>query len=232
MLITAAAADLLHRLQDRHGPVMFHQSGGCCDGSSPMCYPDGEFIVGDRDVLLGRRSRVRRCGFPARSSRRGSTPSWSSTWLPGRGGGFSLEAPEGVRFLSRGRAFTDAENELLAAVAPLTGADYEQGARPPARTGSGGRRGRRRLCDTWSARRSRLRRSSATPTYRHMCDTPASGLAAHKCVAGWLRDRSGRRHRSLLLVKASIRPDLVVGLVIGVPSLIGLLLILVRSALG
>ena len=53
MLITVAAADLLHRLQEQHGPVMFHQSGGCCDGSSPMCYPAGEFIVGDRDILLG-----------------------------------------------------------------------------------------------------------------------------------------------------------------------------------
>src|SRR3569623_2295983 len=51
-LLTAAAAELLHSLQQRHGPVMFHQSGGCCDGSSPMCYPDGDFIVGDRDVLL------------------------------------------------------------------------------------------------------------------------------------------------------------------------------------
>src|SRR6202008_1714760 len=53
VVITAVAAELLTRLQDRHGPVMFHQSGGCCDGSSPMCYPRGEFLVGDRDVLLG-----------------------------------------------------------------------------------------------------------------------------------------------------------------------------------
>ena len=53
VLITRTAADLLSTLQQRHGPVMFHQSGGCCDGSSPMCYPDGDFIVGDRDVLLG-----------------------------------------------------------------------------------------------------------------------------------------------------------------------------------
>ena len=53
VVITAAAAELLARLQDRHGPVMFHQSGGCCDGSSPMCYPLGDFLVGDRDVLLG-----------------------------------------------------------------------------------------------------------------------------------------------------------------------------------
>ena len=52
-LITEAAAELLRRLQARHGALMFHQSGGCCDGSSPMCYPDGDFIVGDRDILLG-----------------------------------------------------------------------------------------------------------------------------------------------------------------------------------
>jgi len=131
-LITIAAVELLHRLRDRHGPVMFHQSGGCCDGSSPMCYPEGEFIVGDRDVLLGILE---------------DAPVWISgpqfeTWkhtqlvidvVPGRGGGFSLETPEGLRFLSRGRAFTAAEVELLAEAAPLTGADYEGGARPLAR---------------------------------------------------------------------------------------------------
>ena len=133
VLITAAAADLLHRLQDVHGPVMFHQSGGCCDGSSPMCYPDGEFIVGDRDVLLDVVE-----GAPVWISGP-QFEVWKHTQLvidvvPGRGGGFSLEAPEGVRFLSRGRAFAKAENELLAALAPLTGADYEQGVRPPART--------------------------------------------------------------------------------------------------
>src|SRR6478672_10386295 len=53
VLITRIAADLLSTLQQRHGPLMFHQSGGCCDGSSPMCYPEGDFVVGDRDVLLG-----------------------------------------------------------------------------------------------------------------------------------------------------------------------------------
>jgi len=132
-LITAAAAELLHRLRVQHGPVMFHQSGGCCDGSSPMCYPDGEFIVGDRDVLLGILEE---------------TPVWISgpqfeTWkhtqlvidvVPGRGGGFSLEAPDGLRFLSRGRAFSASEVDSLAGVPPLTGADYEQGVRPPVRT--------------------------------------------------------------------------------------------------
>ncbi|NBP85295.1 MAG: DUF779 domain-containing protein [Mycobacteriaceae bacterium] len=132
VLITAAAADLLGRLQDRYGPVMFHQSGGCCDGSSPMCYPDGEFIVGDRDVLLG---IVR--GAPVWISGP-QFATWKHTQLvidvvPGRGGGFSLEAPEGVRFLSRGRAFSTAENQALGATAPLTGADFEAGARPPLR---------------------------------------------------------------------------------------------------
>ena len=53
VLLTETAAGLLRRLRERHGALMFHQSGGCCDGSSPMCYPEGEFIVGDRDVLLG-----------------------------------------------------------------------------------------------------------------------------------------------------------------------------------
>ncbi|MBV8928364.1 MAG: DUF779 domain-containing protein [Mycobacteriaceae bacterium] len=129
-LITETAAHLLHRLQQRHGPVMFHQSGGCCDGSSPMCYPEGEFIVGDRDVLLGILQ---------------DAPVWISgpqfeVWkhtqlvidaVPGRGGGFSMEAPEGVRFLSRGRAFTAAELKLIEADPPLRGADYARGQRPP-----------------------------------------------------------------------------------------------------
>jgi uncharacterized protein (DUF779 family) len=138
-VITAAAAELLARLQERHGPVMFHQSGGCCDGSSPMCYPRGEFLVGDRDVLLG----VLDVGD--------GVPVWISgpqfeahyrgeqhtqliiDVVPGRGGGFSLEAPEGMRFLSRGRVFTDEEQALLRATPVITGAAYERGERPPVR---------------------------------------------------------------------------------------------------
>ncbi len=134
-VITPAAADLLARLQERHGPLMFHQSGGCCDGSSPMCYPSGDFLVGDRDVLLG----VLDVGD--------GVPVWISgpqyeVWkrtqlvidvVPGRGGGFSLEAPEGVRFLSRGRAFTDAEKAELASAPVVTGAAYERGDRPSER---------------------------------------------------------------------------------------------------
>jgi uncharacterized protein len=135
VLITAAAAKLLGQLVDRHGPVMFHQSGGCCDGSSPMCYPDGDFIVGDRDVLLGVLDVGQ--GVPVWISGP-QYEAWKHTQLvidvvPGRGGGFSLEAPEGVRFLSRGRVFSDAENALLKAIPVITGAAYERGERPSVR---------------------------------------------------------------------------------------------------
>lgn len=132
-LITAEAADLLRTLQYRHGALMFHQSGGCCDGSAPMCYPDGEFIVGDRDILLAVLD-VGTDGVPVWIS--GSQfETWKHTQLvidvvAGRGGGFSLEAPEGKRFLSRGRAFTDVENAELTAQPPITGARYQAGARP------------------------------------------------------------------------------------------------------
>lgn len=137
-LITAAAAELLARLQERHGSLMFHQSGGCCDGSSPMCYPGGEFIVGDRDVLLGVLD-VGSAGVPVWISGP-QFDAWKHTQLvidvvPGRGGGFSLEAPEGMRFLSRGRAFTESENDALAGQSPVTGAQYSAGSRP-ADTGS------------------------------------------------------------------------------------------------
>jgi uncharacterized protein len=135
VVVTAAAAKLLGELQDRHGPVMFHQSGGCCDGSSPMCYPDGDFIVGDRDVLLGVLDVG--AGVPVWISGP-QFQAWKHTQLvidvvPGRGGGFSLEAPEGMRFLSRGRAFSDAENVELTATRVITGADYERGERPSVR---------------------------------------------------------------------------------------------------
>jgi len=139
VLITTAAAALLARLQDRHGPVMFHQSGGCCDGSSPMCYPRGDFLVGDRDVLLGVLDVGD--GVPVWIS----GPQYQAHYqgdkhtqliidvVPGRGGGFSLEAPEGVRFLSRGRVFTDDEKAELRSVPVITGAAYERGERPSVR---------------------------------------------------------------------------------------------------
>jgi len=107
--ITDAAAEVLGRLEAQHGPLLFHQSGGCCDGSSPMCYPRGEFKVGQRDVFLGEIG-----GTPFYIGAQ-QFEVWQHTQLlidvvPGRGGGFSLEAPLGVRFLTRSRVF-DAEEQ-------------------------------------------------------------------------------------------------------------------------
>lgn len=112
VLRTAAATALMAKLQAKHGPLMFHQSGGCCDGSSPMCYPQGEFYTGDQDVLLGTLGDV-----PFYISRP-QFEYWKHTELtldvvPGRGGMFSLENGEGVRFLIRSRVFTDQEIAAL-----------------------------------------------------------------------------------------------------------------------
>ncbi len=114
VLATAAALDLIAKLKAKHGPLMFHQSGGCCDGSSPMCYPDGDLLVGDNDVQLG---EIGGCRFYMSAAQ---YEYWKHTELtidvvPGRGGMFSLEGPEGVRFLTRSRLFTDAEWATLAA---------------------------------------------------------------------------------------------------------------------
>ncbi|GAA1313076.1 UDP-glucose 4-epimerase [Planotetraspora silvatica] len=109
--VTEAAAGLLRRLTEEHGPLMFHQSGGCCDGSAPMCYAAGEFRTGAADVRLGDLT-VDGVAAPI--------PVWMSSsqfeyWrhthitidvVPGRGAGFSLEAPEGMRFLTRSRLLT------------------------------------------------------------------------------------------------------------------------------
>jgi len=105
---TEEALDLIARLEGVHGPVLFHQSGGCCDGSSPMCFPLGEFRIGSSDVRLGQVA-----GAPFYMSGP-QFEYWKHTHLTldvvsGRGGGFSLEAPEGVRFLIRSRLFTDEE---------------------------------------------------------------------------------------------------------------------------
>jgi uncharacterized protein (DUF779 family) len=106
--LTESAAGLLRELTAKHGPLMFHQSGGCCDGSSPMCYGRGEFRTGDSDVLLGELA-VEGVADPVPFWMSASQYEyWSHTHLtvdvvPGRGSGFSLEAPEGVRFLIRSR---------------------------------------------------------------------------------------------------------------------------------
>jgi uncharacterized protein (DUF779 family) len=110
---TPAALELITLLQAKHGPLLFHQSGGCCDGSAPMCYPRSEFLVGDHDVLLGEIG-----GSPFYMSE-AQFEYWKHTHLtidvvPGRGGMFSLEGPEGLRFLTRSRLFTDEESRILA----------------------------------------------------------------------------------------------------------------------
>jgi uncharacterized protein len=108
------------RLAVKHGPLMFHQSGGCCDGSSPMCYPLGEFMTGDSDVLLATIGHSGDAGGTPFYMSKSQFEYWKHTQLildvvPGRGGMFSLENGEGVRFLIRSRVFTDAEIATLRA---------------------------------------------------------------------------------------------------------------------
>lgn len=109
--LSPAAVELLQKLIQQHGQLMFHQSGGCCDGSAPMCYPEGEFLTGDSDVLLGTFILP---DVSAESAEIGFWMSkeqfeyWKHTYLlvdavPGRGGGFSIESPTGLRFLIRSR---------------------------------------------------------------------------------------------------------------------------------
>ncbi|MFI6821688.1 DUF779 domain-containing protein [Micromonospora sp. NPDC050187] len=104
--LTPAAAELIRSLRGQHGPLMFHQSGGCCDGSAPMCFPAGEFRTGASDVRL---AALEVEGVPEPVEFWMSVSQWE-LWrhttltvdvVPGRGSGFSLEAPEGVRFLIR-----------------------------------------------------------------------------------------------------------------------------------
>ncbi len=105
---TPAALDLIERLKARHGELLFHQSGGCCDGSAPMCFPRGEFFIGDADVHLGEIG-----GVPFYMSR-AQFAYWEHTHLiidavPGNGGMFSLERPTGLRFVTRSRLYDDEE---------------------------------------------------------------------------------------------------------------------------
>jgi uncharacterized protein (DUF779 family) len=108
-----AAVALLEEIVAEHGAVIFHQSGGCCDGSSPMCYPQGDLLIGDNDVLLGLVS-----GMPVYIGRE-QFALWRHTQLildvvPGRGGMFSLDNGRERRFLTRSRAFDAAELDALA----------------------------------------------------------------------------------------------------------------------
>jgi len=114
VLATPSALALIEKLKSEHGALMFHQSGGCCDGSSPMCFPRGELFVGDNDVQLGE------IGDTPFYMSRSQFDYWKHTQLtvdvvPGRGGMFSLEGSDGVRFLIRSRIFTNDEVEALRA---------------------------------------------------------------------------------------------------------------------
>ena len=115
--VTGEAAELLRRLTVEHGPLMFHQSGGCCDGSAPMCYPDGEFRLGGSDTHLGDLEIGLERPVPVWMST-SQFEYWKHTHLTidvvkGRGAGFSVEAPHGVRFLIRSRILTDEEYAAL-----------------------------------------------------------------------------------------------------------------------
>ncbi|MDQ0163608.1 DUF779 domain-containing protein [Aeribacillus alveayuensis] len=112
VLVTEKAVDLIRKLKEQHGDLMFHQSGGCCDGSSPMCYRQGQFRVGKNDVLLG---TIEQCPFYMSKAQ---YEYWKHTQIivdvtEGRGASFSLEIPLGVRFIIRSRAFTDEELNRL-----------------------------------------------------------------------------------------------------------------------
>ena len=112
VVATPAALDLIAVLTGDYGPVLFHQSGGCCDGSSPMCYPQAEYLVGDGDIRLG---EIGGAPFYMSASQ---FEYWRHTQLiidvvPGRGGMFSLENGRELRFLTRSRLFTDEEAVAL-----------------------------------------------------------------------------------------------------------------------
>lgn len=115
VLITPEAEKIVDQLREENGALMFHQSGGCCDGSQPMCFPKGEFRTSESDVLLG---EIAGCEF---YMSRDQFEYWKHTQLtidvtPGRGASFSLEIPLGVRFITKSRLYTKEEEQDLKAV--------------------------------------------------------------------------------------------------------------------
>ena len=113
--ITDSAAAVVNQLREKNGELMFHQSGGCCDGSSPMCYPKGEFIVGSSDVWMG---EIAGCDFYMAKD---EFEYWHHTQLTidvteGRGASFSLEIPLGLRFVTKSRLFTPEEESNLTSI--------------------------------------------------------------------------------------------------------------------
>ncbi len=115
VLITDAACEVIDQLRQEHGPLMFHQSGGCCDGSSPMCFPEGELMLNETDVWLG---EVHGCGFYMSKDQ---FEYWQHTQLTvnvvkGRGASFSLEIPLGVRFVIESSLFREEDFKHLTPV--------------------------------------------------------------------------------------------------------------------
>jgi uncharacterized protein (DUF779 family) len=121
ILVSPEAGRVIHELREHFGELMFHQSGGCCDGSQPMCFEKGELKVGENDVCLG---DIEGCAF---FMSRDQFEYWQHTQLtiditPGRGSSFSLEIPLGLRFITRSRLFTDKEFDSLVPV--ISGGEY------------------------------------------------------------------------------------------------------------
>jgi uncharacterized protein (DUF779 family) len=117
VVCTEAVASLLDELRKEHGELLFHQSGGCCDGSAPMCYPRGDFRIGERDVYLG---AIAGCPFFIGGDQ---FDYWKHTHLTidvvkGRGAGFSVEGPRGVRFIVRSDVLSAEDVAALDALGP------------------------------------------------------------------------------------------------------------------
>mgnify|MGYP003650704137 FL=1 len=115
VLVTEKATAIINTLKEKHGALMFHQSGGCCDGSSPMCFEKGELILNENDVLLG---EIAGCDFYMCKDQ---FEYWKHTQLTidvveGRGASFSLEIPLGVRFLIKSRLYTEEETSNLSPI--------------------------------------------------------------------------------------------------------------------
>ena len=115
VLVTKEAEAIIDQLRDQYGELMFHQSGGCCDGSSPMCFEKGELMLDNSDVWLG---NIHGCNFYMSKDQ---FEYWQHTQLTvnitkGRGASFSLEIPLGLRFIIESRLFTDEE---IAALEPI-----------------------------------------------------------------------------------------------------------------
>ncbi|MDE2562515.1 MAG: DUF779 domain-containing protein [Sphingomonadales bacterium] len=125
VLASPEALGWIKRLAAVHGPLMFHQSGGCCDGSAPMCFTRGEFRVGGQDVLLGHVAEDTPVWIGAAQFEYWRHTEVTIDVVPGRGAGMSLEAPEGVRFIVRSRVFSDEEAAALEAAGdPPRGSDF------------------------------------------------------------------------------------------------------------